>query len=100
VRGISKEANNKMAKINKCSSCGGDFYHYAGCGIGEHGVLLSPAPTQSEASEPAEGEEASRDLLILELKTEIAVRRFEAEGRPPSGMTEEEREDWYRGVLP
>ena len=25
----------------KCSSCGGDYYHYAGCGIGEHGELIA-----------------------------------------------------------
>jgi hypothetical protein len=26
--------------LKKCDSCGGDLYHYAGCGIGEHGERI------------------------------------------------------------
>lgn len=28
----------------KCESCGGDLYHYAGCGVGEHGVIIRDRP--------------------------------------------------------
>lgn len=37
-------------KREKCSSCGGDYYHYAGCGAGEHGEIIpmtSPEPLPS-----------------------------------------------------
>lgn len=27
---------------SKCSSCGGDSYHYAGCAKGEHGEIYLP----------------------------------------------------------
>lgn len=35
-------------ELTKCPSCGGDMYHYAGCGIGEHGDRIASTPAVSD----------------------------------------------------
>ena len=51
---------------DKCSSCGGDYYHYAGCAIGEHGELVSGLPIK-------ELERRNMELLKLLREHGIAI---------------------------
>lgn len=53
-----------MSKPIKCPSCGGDLYHYAGCGIGEHGDRIAQdSPPNPPAGTPNAVEEARREMI-------------------------------------
>jgi hypothetical protein len=43
-----------VSPIQKCESCGGDLYHYAGCGVGEHGERLPFVTALPPVSPPPE----------------------------------------------
>lgn len=72
-----------MKQQRKCSSCDGDFYHYAGCAIGEHGELINDG-----------GKHLLAEVERLTRELEAATRVVEAAreiGRGP-------HRDYCRGV--
>jgi hypothetical protein len=51
----------------KCPSCGGDYYHYTGCAIGEHGELIQRS-VPPLASGPAAEDETEKRIKALAYK--------------------------------
>lgn len=74
--------------IPKCSSCGGDLYHYAGCGVGEHGERIAPegvsGPEQGAAGGAIHGpvecqpDEVVRAMYEDEEEHTVILRRLRA----------------------